>query len=46
MIHSLRITYQVDIAKVNEQLAAMQSQQSTFQSAYAAQVKTLTKLVS
>ena len=46
MIHSVQITYQVDIAKVNEQLAAMQSQQSTFQSTYAAQVKTLTKLVS
>jgi hypothetical protein len=45
-IHSLQINYQVDIAKVNEQLAAMRSQQSTFQSAYASQMKTLTKLVS
>jgi hypothetical protein len=45
-IHSLKLTYQVDIAKVNEQLSLMQSQQSSFQSSYAAQIKTLTKLVS
>ncbi|KAL3822401.1 hypothetical protein ACHAXA_010879 [Cyclostephanos tholiformis] len=45
-IHSLKIAYQADIAMVNKQLATMQSQQSTFQSAYAAQVKGLTKLVS
>mmetsp|Transcript_34113 Transcript_34113/g.72662 ORF Transcript_34113/g.72662 Transcript_34113/m.72662 type:complete len:621 (-) Transcript_34113:163-2025(-) len=41
-IQSLRLTYQGDIAKVNDNLRTVQSQQST----YAQQVQTLTKLVS
>ena len=45
-IHSLRLTYQVDIAKVQEQLSNMQVQQMAFQSAYADQLQSLTKLVS
>eukprot|EP00580_Thalassiosira_gravida_P010457 CAMPEP_0201629730 /NCGR_PEP_ID=MMETSP0493-20130528/4294_1 /ASSEMBLY_ACC=CAM_ASM_000838 /TAXON_ID=420259 /ORGANISM="Thalassiosira gravida, Strain GMp14c1" /LENGTH=588 /DNA_ID=CAMNT_0048100771 /DNA_START=304 /DNA_END=2070 /DNA_ORIENTATION=- len=41
-LHSLRLTYQGDIATVNDSLRQVQSQQST----YVQQVKTLTKLVS
>ncbi|KAL7536175.1 hypothetical protein ACHAWF_005393 [Thalassiosira exigua] len=41
-IHSLRITYQTDIAQVNDRLRTVQSQQAT----YAQHVQTLTKLVS
>lgn len=45
-IHSLRLTYQVDIARVQEQLSTMQVQQMAFQNAYADQLQSLTKLVS
>ena len=45
-IHSLRLTYQVDIAKVNEQLSNMQVRQAAFQNVYANQIQSLTKLVS
>ena len=45
-IHSLRLTYQVDIAKVQERLSAVEVRQAAFQDAYAQQIQGLTRLVS